>query len=449
MIFRTFFLTLFVNFIIYSIAFADGGAFSYTGDDSSLLLYNEKSQLCFINHQDDTQKMLLNVTLNDKFDDNKIIWLFPIPAKPNETTIDIIESAPNLISTDLKSEFDRKFEYYKRLYFASQIFFIPSLFDLITISNFYKSKSANYENGVEILQKIDKHGITSELINVKNKNDFIEYLKFHKIKFSDDFNKILDQYLGNDYLFVLSWLSNRSKYKTKSLETPHNYELSTNNLALEIFITFKTPKIFFPLKFTSIYSDAIIPINIYVMNFVTPELFSEIMPFSKSEYYSIPNFNVPTELKNFFFNTNQFDELKYTKIIINSSANNFVNDLWINKNIPIYITLISKFKNHLNIIFIVLFAFISCLSSLLAGKLFFYDSSKTYLFLLGLLNLISSFAVFLGIFFSMYNNRLITDEIDSKTSRKYVFFYFLLFVTLFFMLSNVSFKIMQFVFNYS
>ncbi|NMC98730.1 MAG: hypothetical protein GYA62_03275 [Bacteroidales bacterium] len=383
--------------------------------------------------------MLLNVALNEKSADNKIIWLFPIPAKPNETKIDIIDSAPTLIGKDLKSEFDRKFEYYKKLYFASQIFFIPSLFDLISSRNFFQNRSVN---DVEVLQKVEKYGITSELINVKNKTDFIEYLKSHKIKFSDDFNKILDHYIGNDYLFVLSWLSNRSKFKTKSLE-------STNNFALEIFITFKTPKIFFPLKFTSIYKEAVIPINIYVMNFVTPEFFSEIIPFSRSEYYSTPNFIVSPELKNFFFNVNQFNELNYTKILINSDANNFVNDLWINKNTPIYITLISIFKDYLHIIFILLFAFNSCLSSLLAGKLIFNDSSKTQLFLLGLLNFLSSFAVFLGLLISIYNNHLISDDIDFKSSRKYMFFYFLLFVTLFFILSNVSFKIMQFIFNYS
>ena len=238
-----FIITLTSLFLFHVNAFADGGVFKFR-DNSSWLLFREESQLCFINYQDDTQKMLINVSLNDKFEEEKALWLFPIPAKTNEIQIDILNSAPKLEGINFEVDYEKKIDEYYKYLWATQIYTLPFLYTLsgTSLSGLFSKQ------GFDVIQKIEKYGITTELISVKNKQNFIDYLAKHKIKFSDEFNKILDEYIGQEYIFVLSWLSNSKEYK------------NNNKFPVEVFVTFKTPKIFFPLKFTSIYGHSNISI---------------------------------------------------------------------------------------------------------------------------------------------------------------------------------------------
>ena len=105
----------------YKNAIADGGVFK-PKDNSSWYLFNEQSQLCFINYQNETQKMLINVALNDKFEEEKALWLFPIPAKPNEAKIDILNSAPMLRGDNLEIEFGREIGPYFEYFYKTQIY---------------------------------------------------------------------------------------------------------------------------------------------------------------------------------------------------------------------------------------------------------------------------------------------------------------------------------------
>lgn len=240
------------------------------------------------------------------------------------------------------------------------------------------------------------------MISVNNKQNFVDYLIKHKIKFSEEFNMILNEYLGKDYIFVLSWLSNPKEYKN-------------NIYPIEVFITFKTPKIFFPLKFTSIYGHSNITIFLYVINFVTPEIFDKIMAETKIEYLMMYDYKPLDEFSKFFFDVQSFKELKYTKIAIKTEANNFVNDLWINPNAPLRISIVSMIYSNLNMFFVILFGVLSSISSLIAGSIIFYNYKPNYtnFMVLGLMNILSIF----GIIF-IANNVNIDDLALRKPSEK-------------------------------
>ena len=360
-------------FLIYGNAIADGGVFKLR-DNSSWMLFKEDAQLCFINYQDETQKMLINVSLNDTFEEEKALWLFPIPAKPNEAQIDIINTAPVLSGSDFETEFRLKTTQYFKYLLATQIYPLPLIVATGRHLTGFFSKA-----GINVLEKIEKFGITTELISVKSKQNFIDYLKMHKVKFSDEFNKILDNYIGKDYIFVLSWLSNSKEYK------------NNKQFPIEVFVTFKTPKIFFPLKFTSIYGHLNISIFVYVINFVTPELFNNIISKTKVEYLIMPEYHTSDELSKFFFNNKNFKNLKYTKISISSEATNFTDDLWIEPNAPMKTSIQSIIYSNLDIFFIALLAILSSASSVFASSIIFFGYGPRYksFMLLGLMNLFS------------------------------------------------------------
>jgi len=375
---------------------ADGGVFKYQ-DNSPWLLFREESQLCFINYKDGIQNMLINVSLNDSFEEEKAVWLFPIPAKPNETKIDVLKSAPKLYGENFEINYDTKVGDYYRYIYASQFYTLP-----LVLSSKGNQLTGLSNQGPETLQFVQKYGITTELISVKNKQDFIEYLSKHKINFSNHFNTILDEYIGKDYIFVFSWISNSKEYK-------NNFQMP-----LEVYVSFKTPKIFFPLKFTSIYKELNISIFIYILDFVNIE-FPENFDFkAEVDYFIMKKYKPAQELSNFFFGTQEFKEFKYTKISMKSEAQKFIDDLWIDTETPLKLAIKLKIYNNIEILFILLFAAISSFSSVIAGQITFYGykpSNKGFA-LLGLLNFLSIIFLIIGSFIMKIDKTLLKEKIN-------------------------------------
>lgn len=403
---KTFFYILIIYFllIINSDAFADGSAFKYR-DNSTSSLFNENSQFCIINYKDNTQKMLINILLNDTFEEEKALWLFPIPASTNEATLDILGSVPIIKGINFEDELKTKVNKYFELFMISQIFTLPFLMREST------STIAYSKPGIDIIQKVEKYGISSELISVKNKQDFMDYLSKHKIKFSDEFNKILDEYIGKNYIFVISWISNTKEYI-------NNVSNSKNvKIPIEVYVTFKTPKIFFPLKFTSIYGNSFISINLYILNLVNPNIFKEILNYTKVSHLIMEEYYIPDDLKDFFFNKSYINNLKYTKIAIKAYASNYIEDLWINPN-EAFLFLKALFYDYIDIIFIILFAFISCVISYITCNLSFPEAKPSIKFFLlfGFFNYLTTIGLIIASYILKIDKTLIsTDSINTKS----------------------------------
>ena len=381
-----------------SSALADGGVFK-SQDNGFWHLFKEDKQVCFINYKDGIQKMLISIQLNDNFEEKKALWLFPIPAQPNEAKIDILKAAPIfnghnfeiIIKTKLVECFD--WLYYTQIY---PILPIQARGDALEAA----------QGSFQILYTLTKFGLTTELISAKNKQVFTEYLKTHKITFSDKFNKLLDEYIEKDYIFVISWLSNSDEFK-KSKTFP-----------IEVFITFKTPKIFFPLRLTSIYDNLKIPIIIYVVNFVTPDLFENIISKTKIEHFILFEYIPPNDLLDFFFNINKIKDFKYTKISINTTADDFNQDLWISNQETSRITLLTKLYNNTNAFIVFWVILISAISSLISSLLILHNHKPNYMFflflgfsnifsILGLIIFTYSFNInkFLSVKLPQFNNK--------------------------------------------
>jgi len=214
--------------------------------------------------------------------------------------------------------------------------------------------------------------------------------------------KILIDYINKDYSFVVSYISNLEKFK----EINHQ---------LGVYVTFPTPQIFFPLKPTSIYGNEIIPITIYVNNYVKPEIFELISWNTKTSYNFNNEIKFDEELNDFFFNKNINNKLRYTKINIISPSNHLADDLWINQSGPkpyIFQFLIDYY--YICAIFIWLI--ISCISSLLAADIAFNDTqfNKKLFFKFGAFNLLS----LLGMIIMSYVLRIDIKYTDLKPVEK-------------------------------
>jgi len=92
---KFFLFILFLTIIFPSIVFADGGIIYYDLFNNAYML-NETDQVAYINHDNETQKMIIAVNANSIKSAKSILWLFPLPASPEKIKIDIINKGSSL-----------------------------------------------------------------------------------------------------------------------------------------------------------------------------------------------------------------------------------------------------------------------------------------------------------------------------------------------------------------
>jgi len=104
----------------------------------------------------------------------------------------------------------------------------------------------------------------TEVVTAEDADALYDYLKAKNITIPVGSIPIIDDYIGETYSFVVSWV--------KSIRDERKMPA--------IFVDFPTREIYYPLKPTSVYGDAKIPAFIYVIGYARPKLYPEIEPFT-------------------------------------------------------------------------------------------------------------------------------------------------------------------------
>ena len=178
-----------------SIALADGGMFYYDLYDNAHIL-NETEQISYINHDNGIQKMIIAVNAKSIDQAKSIVWLFPLPASPERIKIDIINKLPNFNGGLLKGHF---LKYYDKLvdfmlytqYFRFIIYILNTTF--IELGN-----HGEQDSDITMFQRVEKLGLTTELISAKNSDSLEIYLTHKKLFVPPEFKKILNDYINKD-----------------------------------------------------------------------------------------------------------------------------------------------------------------------------------------------------------------------------------------------------------
>jgi len=416
-------LIVFISFLTLHFVSADGFVMVNYDPDLNPDRWNplqEKSQFAFINYDSGIEKMLISVSIDTWAitGKEKVVWIFPVPAPPEQTSIDILNEIPDLKGTPL-GEVVKDYTSGSLLVMSlTQIYPAPFLFFTFFTRSFLSTGGINQD--VEVYEHVEKMGITTELISAKSPNALSEYTKSKNLVFPEGLNSILEGYINEDYCFVISWISNVSEFKkqayTKRESESYRYPLYSNYYSFGIYTEFPAEEIYFPLKPTSMYGQRNIPIIIYVMNYVTPELYPNIEDKTTVEYFYENNQYISENLTKFF---NKYtNNLAYTKIKIQTTSDQLTEDLIISEKIPIKVRLQGFITNHIIISYLIIFILFSCLSSLIAGLIAFRKQSpyKLKFFLFGLFN----FLTLIGI--SIASNKMKIEEkfvkIKKSSSKK-------------------------------
>lgn len=425
---------------------------------------DESNQQAFINYIDGLQKMIISVGFEGE-KSNGTVWLFPVPSEPNKVAIDVVKSLPRLSGEEISKKAKSNLDGSTRFLQMTQIYPIPFLLfshksGMVEITGYDNTLGAprdlgiGTERDIEVYEHLEKEGITSEIITAKTANSLYDYLKNKGLKIESGSIPVLDNYIGKEFTFVVSWISSsekiisaediknnlntyfssrRNRYpkffslvdslKQKHLDfnQSHNpidylksqqgatvlqeltsaiqndpsivdtYSLYRNSANQRgVFVTFPTEEIYFPLLPTSVYGSKTVPITIRIIGYVTPKVFQDIKSYIKTEYFFDKNARFSYDLENFYHKQNQ--NIKYTKIEINAPSKYFTNDLWLKAQAPINIYHSAFIAKHPIVSALILHILSSIIAGILAGFIIFKDLRGNPL-KLGLIGLSNFFTI--------------------------------------------------------
>ncbi len=409
---RVFLPLLLLIFILFSAPQVNADGFNIYMDRSFFALHGENTQIAAINYENGVEKLLLAVK-TEQLQDDSVVWIVPVAANASEVNINIFRDFPRFFGNDIVMvDRDRMSYGFSLALGASFTQIYPAFF--MAYGTAFGGLLPGYrlgEGGVEIYATVEKEGITTQVIRADTAIDLYNYLNGKNITISQGSIPILEEYIGEDYSFVVSWV--RAIAGNESHRTP------------SIFVEFPTDKIYYPLKPTSLYGDRGIPVLLYVVGLAEPELYDDIKNYTLVRYFQgsiSERWEEKGWLNNFYPNATDMgdgqyraDAIYYTTIMIGNeedwiipytyqkpetpSADVFVEDLWIKHDSPPREVEQALARNEVFAymrenptmswaIIIIWIALASMISSWLAGLLMF----KGYGFktaLLGLANLLS------------------------------------------------------------
>ncbi|MFH1420650.1 MAG: hypothetical protein ABIG30_01650 [Candidatus Aenigmatarchaeota archaeon] len=299
-------------------------------------LQQENRQLAAINYENGFQNMILSVDFSD-LKGQEAVWIFPVPATPDKTVIDVVKGFPQFSGYDIKRKTDSTISgafNTMRLTQLYPLFLFPFYFYSgfgSTASDMKTGSILGEHGGVTLYEHIEKMGLVTELITAETGDALYNYLMGKDLNLPASSKAVFDEYTGYEYSFVVSWINDIPKFKEEQVKTGY----SSGNV-IAVSLTFPTDKMYYPLKPTSIYGSQSVPATIYVMGYVTPELYPAIKSSSTVNYFAQDySYSPPVALKSFFNDKTSFSDMRYTIITLNPPSKYLTEDLWISQAAPL------------------------------------------------------------------------------------------------------------------
>lgn len=383
-------LLCFILVLPFGLAFGDGMAFMKLGLEKNWELLEQKKQIAFINYAEGKEKLLISVAMAKSKRD--IFWLLPLPASPRDVDLELIDVMPSLERrANLADEAREYLEEGRTMIMLSQIytfFFLIPYKGTRGAGSFGAMAPAGTMEGpfVTVYEHLEKGGMIAEKIAAKDAQALFTYLQGKGINITKGSIPVLDYYIGKDYTFVVSWLSptyGKEKGPTRG-----------------IYLKFPTQKIYYPLLPTSVYGEKEIPIQLYILGYRSPQIYSQIKGYTNVEYEKCGLYwdgGTAPLLREFL--GGQQDSVEMTVIDIKAPAKFFASDLWVTLETPLNVRYARFILRHHNFISFLFWLIASILASFLVGWIFFLNLRKDTLTLLalGFFNLFTLFGVILAL----------------------------------------------------
>jgi len=275
--YRRFAITFLFLVIVIPAVTADG--MTFLGDPDMMLLQPENDQAGAIFYEDGYENLLLSVSLDWQQQGNQSVWIFPVPAGPQDVKIDVIGGFPTYDGTSISDKYAMTVGTVAVVSASYATFPLTTPVFLLAAagwpSGFAVGAPPLASGDVVVWERVDKSGLRSEVVSAKNVSALAGYLASQNLSLPDGSLAMLDDYIAKDYSFVITSVTNVTKYREQFPSRSPGisgsvYTESGSDDALGVFVRFPTDRIYFPLKPTRAYGNRTVPLILTVNGFVTP-----------------------------------------------------------------------------------------------------------------------------------------------------------------------------------
>lgn len=377
---------------------ADGMIHIYNNDQWNL--QPENQQMAAIHYENGYQNMLITVDLQQDTPGERAIWIFPVPATPDKVSIDIMKGFPQLGGRELDRDFRDSTIGVTALSvglaaFPATLALLPLLL-LGRIGSVGEAvpmmagelRAVAAGNGtVTVHEWTAASGLATQLITATDEEALNGYFREKGVSLPQESRDILKKYLAKDYSFVVSYIVNMEQFRKETasinpqpLEAAGIEEVAPGYyrrpeyyqpMPIGVFVRFKTDKLYFPLKPTSVYGSRKIPVTLYVTGHVNPQVYEQLAPTTEVKYLIGGSSGNPQLAE--FFNYKEANDLKYTKITVTAASKLFTDDLWMDRGAPASVAVKDAWVDNTLIFALVLFLLLITIPSVIAGRIVFKD----------------------------------------------------------------------------
>jgi hypothetical protein len=382
----------FLSIPICSSALGDGGIIG-KGGSGQIFYVEETTQYAVIDHTKGIQSMFVSINFNWE-ESEKTAWIFPVPSDPAEIDVEVADGIPifhgNDIEEDAHSELSETAGITLFSYLLSAAIPLPwslSLLWVLEMNLATTGVDVEGGSGVTVHKHLEQDGLIVEVISALKGEGIYNYLSANGLDVSTGIIPELDKYVNNKFSFTVTWFE----------------ENNNSERAPGIILEFPTDKIYFPLMLTSLYDENIIPVEVMISGYVSPEIYDEIKPYTSVSYmhwggvdiYQKDKFDAPRTYRFLLTFKENWDET-FTRIKIKAPSNQFKEDLWVENKEPSgsagHAISIHKYfnyhtKSQTTLLIVALLSFL--ISMLLGIAIFGRDKSKLHFyFLFGFMHLL-------------------------------------------------------------
>jgi len=265
---------------------ADGFSLSKSEIGKDSFLTPETRQLAYIGYDNGIEDLLISVSLKARY--TGFVWLFPIPALPDDIEIEILNTElPHFAVFDTLRAGKARADAIRTFLIATPILSsFVSNWGLTTVAKIGLEYIPPYYpdlKDLNIIRKdllvhksIAKFGVSAELVTGSSEL-LMNYLGEKGYDIPEEAVSMIDYYLDNDYSFVVVW----GNPPDADSDTVGDVFVDANP---SIRVVFPSENIYYPLLPTSIYGDEVIPVEIYVNDWVVSKN-DDLYTFPDDKFY--------------------------------------------------------------------------------------------------------------------------------------------------------------------
>lgn len=350
-----------IALLLPSVARGDGMVFAGR-DLSALSFMTPNEQVAAIAHRSGRQKMIIVLNFNAEDQDNAL-WIFPVPGKPSQVKVDVVDSFPRFRGTDPRTRAVRTL--HKVMIAARATQFWPFFLDSLA----YLTRGGMGAD-VAIHGEVEKWGIHAETITAKSVSDLTEYLRTKKAGVVAERLTSFQPYLSDGYVLVLVWIASQEQVKK---EFPSDFAFQQPGVGRQpaLYVEFPTEQAYYPMRPTSAYGETEIRVRLYVVGYVKPRP-SDVFENENPRVHFYERDGLPQNTPAAFGADLASGPFEYTAISLQAPARTFTSDLGFSPTAPLGIGIahgIEWFGNALWLFLPLIVAPLSYLSAGIAGLL--------------------------------------------------------------------------------